>query len=197
MYPTIVGDEPVGHREHPGVSAFGEHVGTDAGQRPVRGDQPVVHAVHPARDRADAGQVQLRDRGTGQHPRLRARGDQRAHRHGVQLDVGVQVDTGEGAARLVAEPDRVRLARHRRLEDPHGHLPGRLGRAVGTRVGDHDDVELAPGGAGPQPAQVSSDDRFLVVRRDDDADHGLGCAHSFLPVRAGGQDSRPHPRGHR
>jgi hypothetical protein len=181
MYQTIIRDD-IRHREDPGMPLFGEHVGAGAGQRPVRRDQLFMHAVYALHHPADPVQVQQWRRGTGQDAGCGARGDQRPHRLGAQLYIGVQVEPGEGTASRVAQPQRVRLARHRRLDDPHAvDLPGGFRGTVGARVGDHDDVELTGGRTVEQPSQIARDDGLLVVRRYDDADSRL--AHA-------GQDSR-------
>jgi hypothetical protein len=176
MYQTIVGDD-VGHREHPGVPLFGEHVAAGAGERPVRRHQRVVHAVHPLHQPADAGQVQPRRRGAGEDAGGRAGRDQRARRGRVQLHVGVEVQPGEGAAGRVAQPQRVRLSGYRGLDHPDAvDRPGGFRGTVGARVGDHDDVELAGCRTVEQPSQVVRDDGLLVVCRYDDADSRLAHA---------------------
>jgi hypothetical protein len=188
MDQTIVGDD-VGHRKHPRMALFGEHVAAGAGQRAVRRHQRVVHPVHPPGGPADAGQVELRRRGAGEDAGGRAGRDQRAHRGRVQLHVGVEVDPREGTACRVAQPQSVGLSRYRGLDDPHPvDRPGGHGGTVGARVGDHDDVELAGCRTVEQPAQVARDDGLLVVRRYDDADSRL--AHAA-------QDSRPREWGSR
>jgi hypothetical protein len=181
MDQTIVRND-VRDREDPVVPGLGQHVRPGAGQGPLRRDQSFVYAVHPLDDPAGPGQVQLGHRRARQDAGLRAGRHQRAHRRRVQLHVGVEVDARERRAGRVAQPQRVRLARCRRLDDAYAvHLHGNGGGVVGAGVRDHDDVELTGGGAVEQPAQVGRDDRFLVVRRYDDADYGLGHA---------GQDSR-------
>jgi hypothetical protein len=169
MDETVVGDH-VRHREDPCVPRLGEHVRAHAGQRAVRRDQPVVHPVHPAGQPADTGQVQRRYRGTGQYAGRGARGGQRPYRRGVHPHVGVQVYPGKGPAGLVAQAQRVRLARHGGLDHPYAGLPGERGGAVGARVGDHDDVELAGRRTGEQVPQVAGDDRLFVVRGHHNAD---------------------------
>jgi hypothetical protein len=181
MYQTIVRDD-VRDREHPVMTRLGERVDAGAGQGSLRRDQRVVYPVHPLDHPAGAGQVELGHRGTRQDAGLRTGRHELAYRRCVQLHVGVEVDPGERAAGLVAQSQPVRLAGHRRLDDPHAlHLPRRLSGAIGTGVRHDDDIELAGGTAVEQPAQVSRDDRFFVVRRYDDADRGL--AHA-------GQDNR-------
>ena len=170
MDEAIVGDH-VRNREHPCVAPLGEHVGAHPGQRPGRRDEPVVHAVHAAGQPPDTVQVQLRHGGTGQHAGRTARGDECPHRLGVHLDVGVQVHAGKGPAGLVAKSQRVRLARHRCLDHAGARLVRERGGAVRAGVGHHHEVELAGAGAGEHPAQVTGDDRLLVVRGHDDADH--------------------------
>ena len=181
MYQTIVRDD-IRHRKDPGMPLLREHVATGAGQRPVRRDQLLVHAVHALHEPADRAQVQLRRGGAGQHAGCGARVGQRPHRRRVQLHVGVQIDAREGTALRVAQPQRVRLARHGGLDDPHTvDPPGGVRGTVGACVGDHHDVELAGCRAVEQPPHVARDDRRFVVRRYDDAD--CGFAHA-------GQDSR-------
>jgi hypothetical protein len=176
MDQTVVGDD-VRHREDPGVTRLGEHVRTGAGQRPARPDERVVHPVHPLGDRPDAAEVELRSRRARQYARLRARGDQRAYRVGVEPHVGVEVEPREGTRLRVAQPHRVGLPRYRGLDDADAaDRPGRVGGTVGAGVGHHDDVELAGRGTGEQPAQVAGQDGFLVVRRDDDAQGRLAHA---------------------
>lgn len=104
------------------MSGLGEHVAAHAGQSPVRCGQPLVHVVHPAGEPADAVQLQLESGGAGQHARHGAPGDQGAYRIGVKRHIGVKVDAGEGLACLVAEAQRVRLTRYRRLDDPRARL---------------------------------------------------------------------------
>jgi hypothetical protein len=197
MDPTIVGDH-VRHRKHPGVSLLGEHVDAHPGQRPGRRDEVLVHPMHAPRDAADAVQVQARNRGARQDAGPGAGRDQRAHRLRGQFDVGVEVHPGKRAARLVAEPERMHLAGNGCLHDTHADLPGGLRGAVGARVGDDDDVELAGGRAGEHPAQVVRDDGFLVVCRHDDADdrplrdiRTRRLGHRTAPQSPSRQDSRP------
>jgi hypothetical protein len=181
MDQAIIGDD-VGHREDPVVPLLGQHVTAGPGQCPVRADQRVVHAVDAPGDRPDTVEVQQRSRRAGQDARLGAGADQRAQRRGGQLDVRVEVDPGKRPADLVAHAQRVRLSGHVRLEYPDAvHPPRRGRRAVAAGVGDHHDVDLARRGAVQQSPQVAGDHRFLVVRRQDDADHGF--AH-------GAQDNR-------
>jgi hypothetical protein len=185
MYQTIVRDD-VRNGEHAGVPLLGEHVTPGTGQCPVRRDQRVMHAMHPLEHRAGSVQVELGRRGTGQDAGLCASRHQLPYRWRVQLHVGVEVDSREGLTGRVAQAQRVRLARHRCFDDAYAvRLLRRLGGAVGAGVRDDDDVELAGRAAVEQPPQVPRDDRFLVVRRNDDADCGL--AHD-------GQDSR-YPLG--
>ena len=174
MNPTIVGDH-IRHREGPGVPLLREHVGANAGQRPLWRDQLLVHVVHPPGEAADPIQIQQRNRGAGQHAGPGAGRNEGTHRLRAQFHVGVQVDAGKGTAGLVAEPERVRLTWHRRLNNPHTGLPGHLSRAVGAGVGNHDDVELAGSRRGEEPAQIVRDDGFLVVCRHNDADHRSLC----------------------
>jgi hypothetical protein len=188
MDPAIVGDH-VGHREDPRVPLFREHVDAHAGQRAAGRDQLLVHAVHPARDRSDAVEVQHRYRGAGQDAGTGGRRDEGTHRRRAQLHVGVEIDPGEGTAQLVPEPDGVRLAGHRGLHHPYAGFLGDLRGAVGARVRDHDDVELAGGGAVEEAPQVAREDGLLVVRRDHDADH-RSLAHAYRPSLAARQDSR-------
>jgi hypothetical protein len=184
MHQTIVRDD-VRDREHPVMALFGKGVDAGAGQGSVRPDQRLVYPMHPLDHPACAGQIELGHRGAGQDAGLRAGRHQLAYRRRVQLHVGVEVDPREGGARSVAQSQGIGLAGYRRLDDPYAvDLPGRRCGAVGTGVRDHDDVELAGRAAVEQPAQVVRDDRFLVVRRYDNADCGLGHA---------GQDSC-HPR---
>jgi hypothetical protein len=173
MDQTIVGDD-VGHREDPVVALFGQHIATGAGECPVRADEGVVHAVHAPGHRADAVEVEPGGRGARQHARLGAGPGERPQGAGVEPHVGVEVGPRERAARLVAHPQRVRLARCRGLQDAYaGHAASRLGGVVAARVGHHDDVDLAGLGALQQSAQVGGDDRPLVVRRHYHADNGL------------------------
>jgi hypothetical protein len=177
MDPAIVGDH-VRHREDPGVPGLGQHVDTRAGQSAVRRDQALVHAVHATHDRAGAIEVLRWYRRAREDTGPLARRGQRAHRARVERHVGVEVHPRERAAVGVAEPERWYLPRRRRLEDPYPGLPGDLGRAVGARVRDHDDVELTGRGTGEELPQVRRDDGFLVVRRYDDADRrGVRLAH--------------------
>jgi hypothetical protein len=185
MYQTIVRDD-VGHREHPVPPGLGEYVGAGAGQRPLRCDQGFVYPVHPRDQPAGAGQVELGRRGTGQDAGLRAGPDQFPHRRRVQLHIGVEVDARKRVAGRVAQPQRVRLSGYGRLDDPYAvHAFRRRGGAVGAGVRDNDDVELARRASVEQPAQVRRDDRFLVVRRYDDADRGLAHAGQDSPYRVG------------
>jgi hypothetical protein len=172
---------------------FGEHVDADAGQRAAGCDQLLVHPVHPPRERPHAVEVQLRDRGAGQDAGTGGRRDQGAHRRRVQLDVGIQVNPGKGTAQLVPDPDGVRLTGYRRLDHAHVEVLGHLGRPVGARVGDHDDVELAGCRTVEQAREVAGEYRLLVVRRDHDADH-RPLAHRYRLSSAARQDSRA---GHR
>jgi len=182
---TIVGND-VGHREDPVPASLGEDIRAGAGQGALRLDQRLVNPVHPLDHPARAGQVELRRRGTGQDARLRAGRHQLAYRGRVQLHVGVEVDARERGAGRVAQPQRVRLARHRRLDDSHAvHLPRGRGGAVRARVRHHDHVELAGRAAVEQPAQVRRHDRFLVVRRNDYADRGLAHVGKDNPYPAG------------
>ena len=184
MDETIVGDD-VRHREDPAVPLLGQHVAARTGQRPARGDELVVYAVHPPHHRAGAGQVEFRFRGAGENAPLRARGHQLADGSRVQLHIGVQVDARERDAGGVAPPQGVRLARRRRLDDPHAVDGSRRRRgAVRTGVGHHDDVELAGLAAAEQAAQIARDDRFLVVRRYDDADGGRAHVGKITRCRA-------------
>jgi len=169
MDPAVIGDH-VGHRKDPVMALLGEGVRADAGQGALRRDQPVMHEMHPPQDPADAGQLQLRHGCAGQDARPGAGRGQDANGLRREPHVGVQVDAGERQAGLVAQREGVHLAWHRRLDDPHTHGGGDLGCPVGTRVGDHHDVELAWRGRSEQVAQVGLDDRFLVVRRHNDAD---------------------------
>jgi hypothetical protein len=171
------------------VALFGEHVDAHPGQSPGRCDEPVVHVVHATGQPSDAGQIQLRHGGTGQHVGRIARGHERPHRPGIQFDVGVEVDAGKGSAGIVAQAQRVRLARHRCLDHPGARLLGQRGGAVGARVGHHDDVELAGHGTGEQPAQVAGDDGPLVVGRNHDADRRYHGGRR-------GIDRRPRLRTH-
>ena len=171
------------------MTLLGERVDAHPGQSAVRRDEPVVHAVHATGQPPDAGQVQVRHGGTGQHVGRTARGDECPHRPGIQLDVGVEVDAGKGPAGIVAQAQRVRLARHRCLDHPGARLLRERGGAVGARVGHHDDVELARDGTGQQPAQVAGDDRLLVVGRNHDADHRCRDGRR-------GVDRRPRLRTH-
>jgi hypothetical protein len=176
MYEPIVGDD-VRHRKHPVPSWLGEDVCARTGQRSARPDEGFVYPVHPLDDPAGPGQVQLGRRGTGQDAGSGAAGHQLAHRGRVQLHIGVEVHTRKGGAGAVAQPERVRLPRYRCLYDPYAvHLFRSHCGAVRAGVRDHDDVELAGRAAVQQPAEVGRDDRFLVVRRYDDADHGLAHA---------------------
>ncbi len=188
MDPAIVGDH-VGHREDPVMALFGQHVGPGAGQCPVRRDQRVVHAVHPAHDPAHAGEVKPRRRGSGEDAGRRAGGNQFPHRCTGELHVGVEVQAGKRTAGRIAQTEGVRLARYRGLEHPHAvDLPGGVGGPVGTRVGDDDDVELAGCRVVEQPAQVAGDDGLLVVRRYDDTDHRI--AHAAQNSRCDPQRTR-------
>jgi hypothetical protein len=176
MDQTVVRDD-IRHREDPGVAPLRQHVGAGTGQCPVRRDQRVVYPVHPPHDPAHAGEVESRRGRGGQHAGCRAGGDQLTHRGCGQLDVGVEVQAGEGAAYRVAQPQGVRLARHRGLLYPYAvDLPRRVRGRVGARVGDHDDVELAGRRAVEQPAQIAGDDGLFVVCRYDDADHRIAHA---------------------
>jgi hypothetical protein len=188
MYEAIVGND-VRNREHPGMTLLGEHVDAHSGQSPSRRNEPVVHLVHATGQPPDTIQVQLRHGGTGQHAGRIARGDKCPHRPGIHLNVSVKVDAGKSPAGLVAQAQRVRLARHRCLDHPGARLAGERRGTVGAGVGHHDDVELAGDGTGEQPAQVAGDDRLLVMGRNHDADHRcrLGCP---------GTGRRPHVRAH-
>jgi len=189
MDETVVGDD-IRHGEDPAVTGSGQDVAAGAGQRPALTDERLVHPMHPAHHGARAGQVELGPGGARQHPGLRARGGQRADRGSVHGDVGIQVGAGERHARRIAQAQCVRLARHVGLDDADaGHLPRGRGRAVGAGVGDHDDVELTRRAAVEQAAQVPADDGFLVVRRNDDADHGVAHATNLSRIGSGG-----HPR---
>lgn len=179
MDQTIVGND-VRQREDPGVALLGEDVTAGPGQRPGRRDQGLVHPVHPADDRAGAGEIELRRRRAGQHAGRRAGLDQSAHGGGGELHIRIQVDPGEGDASRVTEAQGVRLARHCRLDDLNTlDLGGRRGGAVGARVRHDDDLELAGRGTVEQPTQVGGDDGFLVMSRYHDADYRL--AHAFSP----------------
>ena len=183
MYQAIVRDD-VGDGEDPVVGRPSEQIGSRAGQSPLRRDQGLVDAVHALDDRAGSGQVELGRRGAGQDAGLGGGRHQLADRRGVQLHVGVEVDAREGLAGRVTEAQRVRLAGHGCFDDAYAVHPVRLfGGAIGTGVRDHDDVELAGRGTVEQPAQIARDDRFLVVRRYDDADRGL--AHAGQDIRSG------------
>jgi hypothetical protein len=188
MDPAIVGDHVL-YREDPRMPRFREHVDAHAGQRAAGRDQPLVHAVHPPHDRPDAVEVQHRNRGAGQDAGTGGRRGQGPHRRRAQLHVGVEIDPGEGTAQLVAQPDGVRLAGHRGLDDPYAGFLGDLGGTVGARVGHHDDVELAGRRAVEEAPQVAREDRLLVVRRHHDADH-RSLAHAYRPSLAARQDSR-------
>ncbi len=173
MDQTIVGDD-IRHREHPVVAGFREHVDTGAGQGAPRADERLVHLMDPLDDHARPGQIQHRRRSAGQHGRVGAGGDEFADGSGVQPHVGVEVDAWVGDAYGIAQAQGVRLAGHLRLQHTDTLDPaGRSGRAVGTGVGHHDDVELARRAAVEEAAQIGGDNRFLVVCRDDDADRGL------------------------
>ena len=185
MDQTIVRDD-VGHREDPVVRFLGQHVAAGAGERAVRADEGVVHAVHAPRHRSDAVEVEPGGRGAGQHSRLGAGSGERSQGGGVEAHVGVEVGPRERAAGRVAHPQRVRLARCRGLQDSYaGHAASRLGGVVAARVGHHDDVDLAGLGAPQQGAQVGGDDRPLVVRRHDNADHGLAHAAQDIAKEIG------------
>ncbi|GAA3457616.1 hypothetical protein GCM10018962_94500 [Dactylosporangium matsuzakiense] len=169
VHVAVVG-EHVGHREDPRVPGLGEHVDPGPGQDPAGRHQPVVDAVDPADDPAHLRHVQLGHRRAGQHAGLRARRDERAHRVGGELDVGVEIHPGKRRAVLVAQPHRGDLARHRGLDDAHTrHGRGDRGGVVLAGVRHDDDLELARCGAGQQLSQVVPDDRGLVVGRDDNA----------------------------
>jgi hypothetical protein len=186
MDETVVGDH-IRHGEDPAVAGFGQDVAPGPGQGPAGSDERLVHPVHPPHHGPGAGQVELGPGSTRQHPGLRARGGQRADRGGVHGDVGVQVGAGKRHAHRVAQAQRIRLARHVGLDDADaGHLPRGRGRAVGAGVGDDDDVELTRRAAGEQAAQVAADDGFLVVRRNDDADHGVAHAANLSRIGSGG-----------
>jgi hypothetical protein len=183
MDQTIVGND-IRHREHTIVSRLGEHVGAGTGQRALRGDQGFVHAVYPLDDPARAGQVEPWDWCTGQDARLRARRHHRVHRGRVHRHVGVEIEARKRGASRVAQPQSVRLARYRRLDDPYAvDLLRHRGGAVSAGVRHHDDIEGTRRGAVEQPAEVGRDDRFLVVRGYDDADYGLGHVGQDNPHR--------------
>jgi hypothetical protein len=186
MDETIVGND-IRHGEDAAVAGLGQDVAPGPGQGPARSDERFVHPVHPSHHRPGAGQVELGPGSARQHTGLRALGGQRPDGGGVHRDVGVQVGAGERHARRVAEAQRVRLARHVGLDDADaGHPPRGRGRPVGAGVGDDDDIELTRSAAGEQAAKVPAEDGFLVVRRNDDADHGVAHAANLSRIGSGG-----------
>jgi hypothetical protein len=175
MDETVVGDD-VRHGEDPAVAGFGQDVAPGAGQSTARPDERFVHPVHAPHHGPGPGQVEFRLRRARQQSGLRTGGGQVADRGCVDRHVRVQVDAREGHTFFVAEAQCVGLARRLGLDHSDAvHLPRRRGGAVGAGVGDDDDVELARSSAGEKTPQIAPDDRFLVVRRDDDA--GYGVAH--------------------
>jgi hypothetical protein len=187
MRPPVVGQHARRHREDPCVPVLVEDVNADAGQRSVRRDESVVHAVHALDDRTGTGQVEARDRRACEHAGLRHRADQRPHRICGQRDVGVQVYARKRLARLVSEGDRVRLARHRRVNYAYRKGSGHVAGPVDARVGHHDDVEFVGRSGRQKVSQVCRNDGFLVMRRNDDTDdrsraiaHARGFRHANL-----------------
>jgi hypothetical protein len=177
MDETVVGDD-IRHGENPAVAGFGQDVAPGAGQGTARSDERFVHPVHPPHHGPGPGQVEFGLRRARQHSGLRAGGGQIADRGSVDDHVRVQVDARKGHTLGVAEAQRVGLARRLGLDHADAvHLPRRRGSAVGAGVGDDDDVELTRSTAGEKTPQIAPDDRFLVVRRNDDADYG-GVAHA-------------------
>jgi hypothetical protein len=144
--------------------------------------------MNPPHDAADAVEIQPRRRRAGQHTGALGRIDEGSHGLRRQSYVGVQVDPRERTADLVAEPDRVGLARHVGLDDPHRELSRNVGRPVGARIGDDDDVELTAAGRREQISEIGRDHGFLVVGRHHDTGHwsiGLddGCVRAHDDLR--------------
>nr|WP_176731534.1 hypothetical protein [Micromonospora rhizosphaerae] len=152
----------------------------------------LVHQVYPPGDPADSVELEVRHRGAGQYAGLRAGSHQRAHRFGVQRHVGVEVDAREGGAGRVAEPDRVRLTRHRRLQHPYARVAGGLCGGVAAGVGHHHHVEFPAPCVREQPAKVARDDRPLVVGRHHNADQRAPAHGHHLSI-AGRHDSWQPP----
>jgi len=175
--PPIVGDHVLGHRKHPSVALFGEHVAADSGQGAVGCHERVVHAVYALHESADVLHVEPESRGDREYVRLIGCGGECPDPVGGHLDVGVQVNARERGTGFVAEFERMRLAADPRLDHAYAHRPSDLGGAVAAVVGHDHDVEFAGPGRREQAAQARLDDGFLVVRRNDDADRRLVRAH--------------------
>ncbi len=170
MNPAVVGDHIRRHREHSRVPGVGQDVDTDSGERAIRRDQSVVHAMDPADEPSDPGQIKLRHRRTSEHAGPYARRDEGAHRRCRQPYVGIQVDPRKRARDGIAERNRVRLAGRLGFHDPHAGRRRDLGSAVVAGIGDDDDVELVRRRSRQESAEICRDDGFLVVRRHDDTD---------------------------
>jgi hypothetical protein len=170
MNPAVVGDHIRRHREDTRVPGVREDIDADSGERAIRRDQAVVHAMDPTDEPTDPGQLKLRHRRTSEHAGPCARGDEGARRRCRQPYVGVQVDPGKRARDRIAERDRVGLAGRVGFNDPHTGRLRELGSAVVACVGDDDDIELVRRGSRQKGAEICRDDGFLVVRRHDDTD---------------------------
>ncbi len=170
MNPAVVGDHVRRHREHPRVAGVGQDVHADSGERSIRRDQVVMHAMDPADESTDAGQLKLRHRRTSDHAGPCASGDERAHGRCRQPYVGVQVDPWKRARDCIAERDRVRLAGSLGFDDAHANRLRDVCSAVVAGIGDDDDVELVRRGFREKGAKIRRDDGFLVVCRNDDTD---------------------------
>jgi hypothetical protein len=170
MNPTVVGDDVRRHREGACVPRVGEDIDSDARERAMRRDEPVVHAMHPSNDLTDAAQFESRYWGTGEHARPRAGGDKRTHRDRRKPYVGVQVDPRKRTGHGIAERDRVGLSGRLGFDDPHAGRSRDLRRAVVACIGDHDDVELVRLSRLQKGPEICPNDGFLVVRRNDDTD---------------------------
>jgi hypothetical protein len=166
------------------MTGFRQHVDADAGECPVRSDQAIVDSMHTGNEASDAGQIHPRGRRTGEHARAFARRHEGAGGFGGQRYVGVKVEPGERTARIVADRDRVCLPGQRCLDHADIERTGNGRRVVGTRVRNHDDVELAGARSSEQPGQIRRDYRRLVMRRDDDACDRLPAMHVRISVHS-------------
>ena len=115
-------------------------------------------------------QVDPHERGRAHGLAALERNDGRPEAGGAELDVGVEVRTGERCDGTVTLVQRHDLRWLGQLDDTHRgtERSGTLRRAVLAAVGDDDDVELSRLGPVEQAPQTTLDHVLLVVRRDDD-----------------------------
>jgi hypothetical protein len=144
----------------------GASTGERHGRTLERDPYLVVAAYRPARLAEDVSRPRR-----GCQPRFMGEClDHSAQSHGINDDIGVEIQSGHCPSDLVASPEGRRLGRFGDFDNvgPRRNLTGAVGSAVRAPVTNDNDLDVTAKIV--QPAEEADDCVLLVVRRDHDAE---------------------------